>query len=137
MSEKVKKNGWRDFSEVKDMLRFQCEGIVSASLRFAEVSKDPDDDSIPWKWESELGKTEAKRVFRLAKAAWLPASQEPSGMKNAMRLLQTLIVDGRAATEKDVAPELKQSFVIMPRADAPEPKYGTVKHVDHKSDSET
>ena len=74
--------------------------IVEAGLSFADIS--PADVAPPKAWVDKLGAEQAERKFRMARAAWLPSREAPTGISIATDILK---MDAKVkAAKKTTAP---------------------------------
>lgn len=105
---------------LRDELLTESMGVVRDAMRFREVDPLLQEDSDPnfKRMERELGREDAERAYRIAKAAWLPNNEAPAGLKLAA-IIAIGILKANAA-EKGAAPALNIGKVIINAAAIPQ-----------------
>ncbi len=71
-------------TELEDQVLDMASGVILASLDFSQVS--PHATEPPPEWVTEYGEAGARQRLEVAKAGWLPASLQPSGVKLATQV---------------------------------------------------
>lgn len=105
---------------ISDRLFQRSADIVDGSLHFADL--DPDTmhemDGPPDEWVLEVGEAEAKKRFRLAKAAWRANKDMPGGIKLAADFMAA---EMKARSEEKKAPAaLNVAFITL---NQPQPNF--------------
>jgi hypothetical protein len=98
--------------EIVEELFVKNLAVIDDAAAFRDV--DPGDDEPPPEWVRALGEVEAGKRLRLARAAWLPAKDAPTGFKMAQGFVHSYL-KMKAAKEIGGNRTLLVAMVAMPQ----------------------
>jgi hypothetical protein len=115
-----------EVARIQDEVLVSNMGVVAKMARFADIDEFEDHKTSETyaSWVERHGKEEANRMWRIAKAAWLPNSSAPVALKYCTSVVLGIL---RAkATEKAAGNKQLSVAIAMPYPDDPEPKFSGV-----------
>lgn len=105
--------------EVEEQILRDNISIIRGAAAFKDI--DHDAEEAPKEWAEQYGEKEAAVMYRLAKAAWMPAKDAPVGLTLAVKTVTSIM---KLRASKNQAPRLNVAVVV--NTAAPTPVYEAV-----------